>query len=214
MTQVSSYQRPNQYHHGNLQQSLLSVALEALETGRLAKLSLRSLARECGVSQTAPYRHFASKEHLLAVLSENGVEKLLLAMNTVRLEISQPFECVEQLMQVYVDFATQHSAYFQLIFNSRSIDRQRFPSLLRCLHKITAVFAEPLSRLGGQFDLPNLAHMLWAEAHGLATLATNSLCQIEDISQQQTVKQFVEMLVQTIDTSQSATQELEPELLA
>jgi AcrR family transcriptional regulator len=49
------------YHHGNLRAELLATAIEQLRDSGVEDLSLRALARAVGVSQTAPYRHFADK---------------------------------------------------------------------------------------------------------------------------------------------------------
>ena len=40
------------------------------------KLSIRSLAKESGVSQTAPYRHFKTKECVYAAVATVGFKKL------------------------------------------------------------------------------------------------------------------------------------------
>ena len=52
------------YHHGNLRAELLDTAVEQLREVGTEELSLRALARAIGVSQTAPYRHFADKGEL------------------------------------------------------------------------------------------------------------------------------------------------------
>src|SRR3954469_7536348 len=62
------------YHHGNLRPALLEAAERALARGD--ELSLRSLAREVGVSHAAPRRHFADKQALLDALAEDGFERL------------------------------------------------------------------------------------------------------------------------------------------
>jgi AcrR family transcriptional regulator len=54
------------YHHGNLKQELIDCACKLCERDGYTKLSIRSLAKESGVSQTAPYRHFETKETLYA----------------------------------------------------------------------------------------------------------------------------------------------------
>ena len=51
----------NSYHHGNLKKELLDCALKMCERDGYTKLSIRSLAKESNVSQTAPYRHFKTK---------------------------------------------------------------------------------------------------------------------------------------------------------
>jgi AcrR family transcriptional regulator len=179
MTNLESGSRGEKYHHGNLYSSLLSSALKALENGRLAQLSLRSLARECGVSQTAPYRHFASKEHLLALLAENGADKLLNILQDERRKTTDVQQCLENMSTAYLNFAVVNSAYFQLIFNARMVDRYKFPSLLRCLHKFEAVFAEPITRLGRGLDIDSAGRSIWAHTHGVATLQTNGLLGVD-----------------------------------
>ena len=60
------------YHHGDLRQALLDAALVILQTKDAKALSLRGVARQAGVSHTAPYRHFADKAALLAAVAEAG----------------------------------------------------------------------------------------------------------------------------------------------
>ena len=64
------------YHHGNLKQVLLDCACETCETEGADALSLRGLAKKANVSQTAPYRHFATKQELLACIAEEGFKNL------------------------------------------------------------------------------------------------------------------------------------------
>ena len=56
------------YHHGNLRQALVEGGLSLLAREGPAAFSLRALAQELGVSHSAPYRHFASRDALLAAI--------------------------------------------------------------------------------------------------------------------------------------------------
>jgi len=64
------------YHHGDLARALLDEAGRALREGGPDTLSLRALARALGVDAAAPYRHYASKEALLAELAREGFATL------------------------------------------------------------------------------------------------------------------------------------------
>ena len=64
------------YHHGNLKKELVRCACKMCERDGYTKLSIRSLAKESNVSQTAPYRHFKTKEDLYAAIAKEGFEKL------------------------------------------------------------------------------------------------------------------------------------------
>ena len=64
------------YHHGNLRQALMDEALMCIREQGADKLSLRALARQVGVSQAAPYRHFEDKVALLSALASDGFQRL------------------------------------------------------------------------------------------------------------------------------------------
>ena len=64
------------YHHGNLKEELISSACKICEASGHDHMSLRSIAKEANVSQTAPYRHFKTKECLLAEVSKRGFDEL------------------------------------------------------------------------------------------------------------------------------------------
>ena len=49
---------------------------EVLAERGIAALSLREVARRLGVSHNAPFKHFASREALLAAMAEQGFEDL------------------------------------------------------------------------------------------------------------------------------------------
>ena len=64
------------YHHGNLKEELIKAACVLCEREGYTKLSIRNLAKESNVSQTAPYRHFKTKECVYAAVAERGFNKL------------------------------------------------------------------------------------------------------------------------------------------
>src|SRR5262245_39177956 len=68
------------YHHGDLPRARLDVALRIVETEGTEARTLRAVAREAGVSQAAPYRHFANKEAILAAVAEDGFRSLMATM--------------------------------------------------------------------------------------------------------------------------------------
>ena len=72
------------YHHGNLKQELIDCACKMCERDGYTKLSIRSLAKESNVSQTAPYRHFKTKEDLYAEIAKEGFNKLYKTISKVK----------------------------------------------------------------------------------------------------------------------------------
>jgi len=70
------------YHHGNLKEELIVSACKVCEIDGHDQMSLRSIAKEASVSQTAPYRHFKTKDSLLAEVSKRGFEELTEKLQT------------------------------------------------------------------------------------------------------------------------------------
>src|SRR5262245_33454677 len=54
------------YHHGDLRRVLIDAAFELVGEGGAEAVSVREAARRAGVSPGAPFRHFASRDALLA----------------------------------------------------------------------------------------------------------------------------------------------------
>src|SRR5690349_14111931 len=69
------------YHHGDLRQALIQSALQLLRDEGPEALTLRAVARAAGVSQTAPYRHFADRRALVGAVAEDGFRRLKQAMH-------------------------------------------------------------------------------------------------------------------------------------
>ncbi len=72
MWALSTFEGGTAYHHGDLRRSLIAAAQELLRSGGAEAVTLREAARLAGVSHNAPYRHFASRDALLAALAAEG----------------------------------------------------------------------------------------------------------------------------------------------
>src|SRR5689334_17132119 len=68
------------YHHGSLPQALLAAAEAVLKRAGIAGLTLRAIAREAGVSHTAPQHHFGDTAGVLSELAATGFMRLTASM--------------------------------------------------------------------------------------------------------------------------------------
>lgn len=152
------------YHHGNLRAGLIEAAMGMLESGEA--FSLRAVARRAGVSQTAPYRHFADREALESALAVAGFRDLKKDLIEVHGLPSTPDQ-VADVAVAYVDFALRRPALFRLMFGNEcdpdDAERVRASGELHELvaAALTAVFPDAE---------PALATAVWGLAHGLAFL--------------------------------------------
>lgn len=168
--------RRNNYHHGNLRQAILDLAETHLSDIRADDLSLRALAREIGVSQTAPYRHFGDKNALLAALATRGY----IAMTTLMIRAQQgagadPREKLRAVGKAYIDYALEHPELFKVMLGPSLQPQDRYPELSDAsrqsfilVHEIVREGVE--QSLFREDNLEYLTNAAWAGVHGIATL--------------------------------------------
>src|SRR5579864_4715994 len=77
----------NTYHHGDLRDALVQAALREAEQGGPEAISIKALAKKLGVSQPAPYRHFADREALLQAVTAEAFRQF---NATLRESITKP----------------------------------------------------------------------------------------------------------------------------
>lgn len=150
------------YHHGDLGAALVSAALDLLESDGAAALSLRAVARACGVSAMAPYRHFAGKDDLLEAVAARGFADLVDSLDAADASAAGA-EALAAQGAAYVAFACRHPALFRLMFMTPcpKADTSR---AYRILERRAAVLAGP------GMPAEDLTLSAWALVHGLAAL--------------------------------------------
>ena len=107
------------YHHGNLKEELISSACIVCEADGHDRMSLRSIAKEAKVSQTAPYRHFKTKESLLAEVSSRGFMELkgILQNANAKKTLSTRDKFLE-MGQAYIEFGLSKRNTYDLMHSS------------------------------------------------------------------------------------------------
>ena len=139
--------RSRSYHHGNLRAELLDTAIAELAEGDAESLSLRALARRIGVSQTAPYRHFADKEALLAAMAVRGYRDLLETLRRAgEAAGAEPPEQLAAFAHAYVNYAADNPALFKLMFGPLLQPPEKFPALRDISRETFAVVQQILQR--------------------------------------------------------------------
>lgn len=156
------------YHHGDLRKTLLEAAAELLATEGAAAVGMREIARRAGVSHAAPYRHYASREALLADLARGGFERL--NRRFARLPApGEPERRFVAMARAYVQFALDEPETWRLMFGE-TIDKQDHPDLMHASGLAFGTLREAVQALGiaAPATLESLA--AWAMAHGVARL--------------------------------------------
>lgn len=146
---------------------MIEAGLETLRHAGLRGLGLRELARQVGVSPSAPYRHFSDRKALLEALAASGFERFVAAMAKAR-EGMPAEEVLPAMAMAYVRFALDNPALFRLMF-SAEINPYRDPILKEQAGAAYATIAEAAAR-EDKFEPAEVAVTCWSFAHGLAML--------------------------------------------
>lgn len=163
------------YHHGQLGPALRENARALLEEEGLAGLSLRSVARRAGVSHTAPYRHYASREALLADIACEGIAELRAELAQSAAAPADKSERIVRFATVYLRFAVRHPGLIRLIFGAEFRNRSSFTALSEATDSLVADIGQALTDPAA--GLAGLAAM-----HGLAMLILDNVI---DLGQRQ-----------------------------
>ena len=171
------------YHHGDLRRALLDAAERLVRREGAARASLRAIAREAGVSPSAPYHHFEDRESLLAAVAARGFRSLGSGMADARAadDSEGPLERMRVAGIAYVRFAIDNAEMFRLMFGGMLSDRTRFPELKQAADDAGAVLEGLVGgeRVGGERHSA-VALAAWSTVHGLAFLLVEGLLREEE----------------------------------
>ncbi len=159
--------RAKPYHHGDLREEVLRLALAALETSAPEELTLRGLAREAGVSPMALYRHFADREALLVALASAGFEDLGGRMHAVD-RVKDSKAALIALGVVYVGFAVERPGLFRLMYGGQPPNIPTTPG--EAPHPAYAALSRRITELANADEREIAFLASWSLVHGLATL--------------------------------------------
>ena len=156
------------YHHGNLKQELIDCACRLCERDGYTKLSIRSLAKESGVSQTAPYRHFKTKEALYASVATEGFKKLSKAFSIDVTKKITKKHLVEMGCK-YIEFGLKNAHTYDLMFGTAVGNFADYPELLKSANSSYENFRSSFSKLANDSDevIAFKCITLWSMVHGL-----------------------------------------------
>lgn len=170
------------YHHGNLREELIENGLKILDTEGYDGFSLRKVAKACGVSHTAPYRHFKDKDELIAAIAAKVLHQFNESLKTAIAQYPGDVRGqVDEMGCAYVRFFVENPAYLRLLFFSdiyRWIDGKLVDGGEK-LEKPESTFYDTINRYAAEssaidptdeLERKALALGAWGLVHGIAVL--------------------------------------------
>ncbi|WP_421849333.1 TetR/AcrR family transcriptional regulator [Novosphingobium sp.] len=158
------------YQHGDLPAALARAVLEIVAERGVKNISLAEAARRSGVSSGAPYRHYSSRDELVATIGVGIYRRLNRSLRAAREAAATGPEQLAAMARAYVEFSGANRAEVELLFQS-GVSHLDYPELGACDAEAYAEYRSGADACG--LD-PARAHDLVfaaaAIAHGFATL--------------------------------------------
>lgn len=160
----------------DLREACLAEALDIISVSGAEKLSIREVARRIGVSHQAPYRHFASRDHLLAEIVRRAFGDFAHALRSSP-QTDDPAADALAMGFAYVQFAFAEPLKYRLIFGGTLPDPANHPDMMRGARDAFNVLRGSLQRVfearGEQPDreaIDREALFAWSSLHGVVSL--------------------------------------------
>lgn len=155
-----------------LRDACIVAAREVIAERGIENLSLREVSRKLGVSHQAPYRHYPSREHLLAEVMRRCFQHFAAHLDA-RPRSDDPAQDLASLGQQYLAYARQHPLEYRLMFSTTWPEAADHADLVRDATHAFDVLRGVLRRIHGDtadareaVDLDAL--YIWSTVHGLA----------------------------------------------
>jgi AcrR family transcriptional regulator len=172
----------------DLKDACVTAAHAVIAEHGIEKLSLRDVARKLNVSHQAPYKHYASRDHLLAEVIRRCFNRFSDALNA-RHRSANPIEDMRALCISYMDFALQNPLEYRLMFGTPWPEAAAQPEMLAdarysfdVLRGALKPLYEPLHKNSEnlQIAIDTTAMFVWSTLHGLASIMqSQAMCGLE-----------------------------------
>ena len=166
------------YHHGNLREELIEKGIEMINEVGEEKLSLRKVAKMCGVSNAAPYTYFKKKSDLLEAISDHIWKILAIKLNEVRKKYENTEDLLVKLGKMYVIFFCENPRYYHFIISRNNIKinlLSEIPKMENDNQNAFGILKIEATKMLQKAGVPNQAIQdkiiaMWALVQGLATI--------------------------------------------
>ncbi len=206
---MGSENPPRAYHHGALRDALLFAAARQVAISGHEKLSLRKCAREAGVDPSAVYRHFKSRDDLLAALALDYFANLADTLTATLREYEgtdggKPMQALIAMAHGYVDFAVRNRREFDAMFAHHSI-RKNFKTDAKGEAGLSPIavledalrFMKPHASSQG-ISIAELARIFWVSIHGQAVLTANKFAADDSVRNKEATQRIIHTIARGI----------------
>ena len=174
----------------NLRDAIVDEALTIIEESGVEGLSLREVARRLGTSHQAPYKHFSSRDHILAEVLARTYGDFATFLDD-RPKTGHAYTDLGAMGQRYFEYARQHPLHYRLMFNTPLPAPADHPGMMEKARHAFSLLRDAIADLPlqhGDPDAPGAAELdalfVWSTIHGLVSILHSDVLETLEIPPQ------------------------------
>ena len=189
------------YHHGNLREELIEKGIEVINEAGEEKLSLRKVAKMCGVSNAAPYTYFKKKSDLLYAMSDYIWGILAVELDRTRKKYENQEDLLVKLGKTYVMFFCENHRYYHFMISRKNMKIDLFSKFSKIENnneKAFSILKIEAIKILEKMGVPNQAMQdkiiaMWALVQGLVTIMI-----MNDITYSEIWEEKIEEIIKSV----------------
>ena len=189
------------YHHGNLREELIEKGIEVINEEGEEKLSLRKVAKMCGVSNAAPYTYFKKKSDLLYAMSDYIWGILAAELDRTRKKYENQENLLVKLGKTYVMFFCENHKYYHFMISRKNMKINLFSKFSKIENnneKAFSILKIEAIKILEKMGVPNQAMQdkiiaMWALVQGLVTIMI-----MNDITYSEIWEEKIEEIIKSV----------------
>lgn len=189
------------YHHGNLREELIEKGIELINEVGEEKLSLRKVAKMCGVSNAAPYTYFKKKSDLLYAMSDYIWGILAMELDRTRKKYENQENLLVKLGKTYVMFFCENHRYYHFMISRKNMKIDlfsKFSEIENNNEKAFSILKIEAIKILEKMGVPNQAMQdkiiaMWALVQGLVTIMI-----MNDITYSEIWEEKIEEIIKSV----------------
>ena len=189
------------YHHGNLREELIEKGIEVINEAGEEKLSLRKVAKMCGVSNAAPYTYFKKKSDLLYAMSDYIWGILAAELDRTRKKYENQENLLVKLGKTYVMFFCENHRYYHFMISRKNMKIDlfsKFSEIENNNEKAFSILKIEAIKILEKMGVPNQAMQdkiiaMWALVQGLVTIMI-----MNDITYSEIWEEKIEEIIKSV----------------
>ncbi len=160
---------PRKPKYDDLREACVQEAMSIIETNGLEQLSLREVSRRLGVSHQAPYKHFPSRDHILAEVVRRTFVAFAHYLDA-RALTGDAHHDLESLGRTYLQYALAHPLQYRLMFGTPLPNAADHPEMMQSAQVAFNHLRDCIARMTLTTQAELDALFVWSTMHGIASI--------------------------------------------